>query len=873
MTQPPIDPQKSDPQKSDPKKSSPENFSRDSIAEDYFDSLPFSPYPVQEEALLAWYTADHGILVCAPTGTGKTLIAEAAVYEALRTGRQCYYTTPLIALSDQKLIELQQSVQRWGYSGDDVGLVTGNRTVNGNAPVLVVVAEILLNRLLHPSAFPMDKCASVVMDEFHSFNDPERGVIWELTLGMLPAHVRTMLLSATVGNSYEFCSWLSRSHNRRLQLVQGTERKVPLRFEWIDDSYLDEHLEKIAEGDELQRRTPGLVFCFNRDQCWQVAELLKGKKLIDKARQGLLAERLESFDFSQGAGPKIRAILQRGIGIHHAGVLPRYRRIVEDLFQEKLLSIAVCTETLSAGINLPARSVILPTILKGPRDKKKVIEPSSAHQIFGRAGRPQFDKEGFVYALAHEDDVKYLRWKQKYDSIPEDTKDPGLLRAKKQLKKKMPKKRQGEVYWTANQFEALRVAPPANLSSRGHLPWRLLAYLLIEAPDVQPLRNLVGRRLMTSADIEAGQRQLNQMLITLSGAGYLELEPKPTLAEPTQSKIIQIAKKQTVQEIADGLFAALRGNERTSKGPLLPPPSAAAASDAEEAEDTDNRASLTDFEDDESIEPIAIQVLENPNAANYNLDDYRPERAVPTPRATVLMQLRSVNPLYGVYLAEQLAIADRTEKILALESALELPANVSRLVRVPPVEELPFGNLAITRLHPRLLELGLATSAELTGKTLDEEREESGPVDFESLASGTSRPARQMFFEPPPRMISLGEKVRRLFDYDVPRVHDVYTRDVWVVGELLEFNGDFNKYILARGFQRQEGILFRHVLRFVLLCGEFASIPPSITTPEVWEHVWDDLVNQLTECCRVVDPQSTDELLETGRADALVVAR
>jgi len=862
--------------------------SRDTIAEDYFSALPFAPYPVQEEALLAWYTTDQGILVCAPTGTGKTLIAEAAVYEALRTGKQCYYTTPLIALSDQKLLELQQSVQRWGFSADDVGLVTGNRTVNGNAPVLVVVAEILLNRLLHPSAFPMDQCASVVMDEFHSFNDPERGVVWELTLGMLPAHVRMMLLSATVGNSYEFCSWLSRSHNRKLQLVQGTERKVPLRFEWIDDAYLDEHLERIAEGDELQRRTPGLVFCFNRDQCWQVAELLKGKKLIDKARQAKLAERLESFDFSQGAGPKIRAILQRGIGIHHAGVLPRYRRIVEDLFQEKLLSIAVCTETLSAGINLPARSVILPTILKGPRDKKKVIEPSSAHQIFGRAGRPQFDKEGFVYALAHEDDVKYLRWKQKYDSIPEDTKDPGLLRAKKQLKKKMPKKRQGEVYWTANQFEALRIAPPANLSSRGHLPWRLLAYLLIESPEVQPLRNLVGRRLMTNADIEAGQRQLNQMLITLAGGGYLKLEPLPTVAEAAPSKMITTARKQTVQEIADGLFAAHRANEKTSNALAsttigqsqsttdrdidLIKEKEELSEEQDDAPETEKSVNLSDFDDDESIEPIAAKILENPNLVNYNLDDYRPEKAIPTPRASVLMQLRSVNPLYGVYLAEQLAYADRTEKILALESALELPANVSRLVRVPPVEELPFGPLATTRLHPRLLELGLATSAELTGKTLEEENEQANvPVDFESLATGTSRPERKMFFEPPPRIISLGEKVRRLFDYDVPQVHDVYTRDVWVVGELLEFNGDFNKYILARGFQRQEGILFRHVLRFVLLCGEFASIPPSTTTPETWENVWDDLVDQLTECCRAVDPQSTDELLEAGRVENLVV--
>ena len=140
-------------------------------------------------------------------------------------------------------------------------------------------------------------------------------------------------------------------------------------------------------------------------------------------------------------------MLLRGVGVHHAGVLPKYRRIVEELFQRKLLSVGVCTETLAAGINLPARSVVLPTLLKGPPGKKKVIEASRAHQMFGRAGRPQFDTEGHVYALAHEDDVKIARWKEKYDQIPEDTKDPGLLKAKKALKKKMPKRRATEQYW------------------------------------------------------------------------------------------------------------------------------------------------------------------------------------------------------------------------------------------------------------------------------------------------------------------------------------------------------------------------------------------------------------------------------------------
>ncbi len=255
---------------------------------------------------------------------------------------------------------------------------------------------------------------------------------------------------------------MHRSHGRNLELVQGTERKVPLQFEWVDDNYLDEHLEKIAEGDDAKRRTPGLVFCFNREQCWQVAELLKGKKLIDKERQAIITKRIDAFDFSQGAGPKLKQILIRGVGVHHAGIMPKYRRLVEQLFQEKLLSVTVCTETLSAGINLPARSVILPSLVKGPFGKKKMVEPSTAHQIFGRAGRPQFDAKGFVYVLAHEDDVKINRWRVQYDQIPEDTKDPNLIRAKKALKKKMPTRRSEKPIGRSNSSKNCEWHPQQN---------------------------------------------------------------------------------------------------------------------------------------------------------------------------------------------------------------------------------------------------------------------------------------------------------------------------------------------------------------------------------------------------------------------------
>ena len=815
---------------------------RDTLASEYFERLPFDPYPVQEEALLGYFTGQQGVLVCAPTGTGKTLIAEAAVYEALRTGRQMYYTTPLIALTDQKLDELQQSAIRWGFSETDIGLITGNRRINPDAPVLVVVAEILLNRLLNPDSFDFSGVSSVVMDEFHSFNDPERGIVWELTLGLLPVSVRTMLLSATVGNALEFTSWLRKAHQRNLQLVVGTERKVPLQYEWVGDELLPDFSEKIAEGDEVSRRTPSLMFCFSRAQCWTTAELLKGKKVIDKQRQGELANYLNEMDFSSGVGPKLKQLLMRGVGVHHAGVLPRYRKIVESLFQKKLLAYCVCTETLAAGINLPARSVILPSLLKGPKGKKKLVEISSAQQIFGRAGRPQYDDRGYVFALAHEDDVKIERWREKYDSIPEDTKDPGLLRAKKQLKKKMPKRRSEEAYWSEQQFLQLQQADSANLASRGRLPWRLLAYLLGKDSSVEPIRQMVNRRLLDGKGIEEAQRDLNRMLITLWSAGYVELDPKPRPAEPkamtpgsSKASGNQETKSDQRPPATEGLFGEILDQMRPAM------------------EEETKSVAESNSEDEASL-------IES---RGYEVRDYHPASAEPTERLDRLVHLRSINPLFGVYLADQLAIADPLERVAALESVLEVPGTVARLARVPSLEEMPAGTLATSRLDPQLLQLGLATAEELGAKA-EEDNEET----FEDRGFG-----RVMFQEPKVWPLTIGEKILRLFRNEYPRVHDVRVRPVWIVGELLEFGGDFNRYVTAKKLQKEEGILFRHCLRMILLLDEMANVPPLETTVETWEKPLDDLAAQLTEACRKVDPQSTDEVLlqPDSENDALVV--
>ncbi|MBN1394403.1 MAG: DEAD/DEAH box helicase [Pirellulales bacterium] len=797
--------------------------SRDELVSLYLDQIPYEPYPVQEEALLAWFAAEQGVMVCTPTGTGKTMIAEAALFEALHNGTTAYYTTPLIALCEQKFREMQSAAVKWGFQPDDVGLVTGNRRENPNARVLVVVAEILLNRLLHDTPaslaaagtaasvelgptfrrplnegietpFDFDRVSAVVMDEFHSFNDPERGVVWELTLGLLPLHVRTLLLSATVGNAVEFLGWLRKQQDRKLELVAGDERKVPLTFHWIGDMLLTEQLEAMARGDDDARMTPALVFCFNREECWTVAEQLKGKRVLAEGQQKQLAAELDRYDFSDGAGPKLKQLLMRGVGVHHAGVLPKYRRIVEELFQRKLLSVTVCTETLAAGINLPARSVVVPKLMKGPAEKQKLIDPSSAHQIFGRAGRPQYDSHGHVFVLAHEDDVKIARWREKYDQIPEDTKDPGLLKAKKQLKKKQPTRRSNVQYWNEEQFRKLCAAPPAKLHSRGPVPWRLLAYMLDASPEVEPVRHLVGKRLMDPKRLEEGQKELDRMLMVLWRAGYVSLEPPPPKEE-------ELAERQAA-------FAEQKAKE----------------------------AKRLDFSFGFAEKPAAIEAP----------PPYRPMIARPTENLSKLLMFRGAHPLYAVFLINQLGIADRNERIQAMESVLELPRSMGRFVRVPRRDDLPPGPLATLRLDPQLLQLGLATPEEISQEANDQQ----------------PRGPRHAYDDERVWVLTLADKLRRLFDYDFAGVHDLRTSPVWAAGELLRFGGDFNMYVTSNSLQKQEGVIFRHLLRLILLVKEFVQLCPPDATEDQWRGDLNEIAALLTESCRRVDPASTDKALE-----------
>lgn len=854
----------------------PGTISRDDLAFRYLDSLPYVPYPVQEDALMAWFQSTQGVMVCAPTGTGKTLIAEAAAFEALHTGQTIYYTTPLIALTDQKFAELQDSAERWGFRRDQVGLVTGNRRVNPQANVLVVVAEILLNRLLTshwaaheereaakvrqiaadhlkamaaqehhgglhsykdligwddevvdelaavsnqpdtaqvPLALDFDRVSAVVMDEFHNFSDMERGIVWEFSLSLLPKHIRLLLLSATIGNAATFVSWCNRTHDRLLELIQSSDRRVPLQFHWVGDQYLTDHLEQMAAGDETERRTPALVFCFNRDECWNVAEELKGKSMLASGQQKKLIAALDKYEWNKGAGPKLKQLLMRGVGVHHAGLLPRYKRIVEELFQKKLLTICVCTETLAAGINLPARSVVLPSLMKGKPGDQKLIDPSSAHQIFGRAGRPQFDTEGHVYAIAHEDDVRILRWREQYESIPDDTRDFGLIKAKKALKKKMPTRHPNRQYWNEQQFEKLRFSPPGDLASRGPLPWRLLAYMLQLSPEVDRLRKLVHKRLMDPKQLEAGERHLERMLISLHAGDFVKLTPEP----PPPPEVIKAGTQ-----------------------PEEPKPAAPKSSwlSKELQKDVDRK------------HEIATGKKVDREAEEREKNRYRPVLAEPTPRLEQLFAFRSLNPVYGMFLLEHLGLADWTERMLIFESVLELPRAMIRHVRVPPPFRLPPGPLARERLDMEIVQRGLIAAADLYP-----EFDRDTPPEERKYA------------------LSLVEKLRMLFDSEYPDVTDVSVQPVMVATELLlNWNGQFFNFVSHRDLTRQEGLIFRHLLKMVLLLDEFSQVTPVGVDPNAWQDELRETAERLTECCRAVDPSWTETML-SNQASADFIER
>ncbi len=379
-----------------------EEFSNDLLLSrflEYVESKQLQLYSAQEAAILELFE-EKNVILNTPTGSGKSLVAAALQFKSLVQGKRSVYTCPIKALVNEKWMNLCRE-----FGPENVGLSTGDATVNHEAPVLCCTAEILANIALREG--PQANIQEVIMDEFHYYADRERGVAWQVPLLTLP-QCRFLLMSATLGDTTFFEEELTRLNGRPTITVASRERPVPLDFSYAETT-LAQTLEKlVADG-----QSPVYVVHFTQLEAAQSAQDFTSLNVCTREEKSALATALENFKFTSPYGPEIKRWLKQGIGLHHAGLLPKYRVLAEQLAQQGLLKIICGTDTLGAGINMPIRTVLFTRLCKFDGEKTGILSARDFHQICGRAGRKGFDDRGWVVAQAPEHVIENLQLEQK----------------------------------------------------------------------------------------------------------------------------------------------------------------------------------------------------------------------------------------------------------------------------------------------------------------------------------------------------------------------------------------------------------------------------------------------------------------------------
>ncbi len=417
---------------------------------DYVTAKGLSLYPAQEEAILELFE-DKNVILNTPTGSGKSLVASALHFQSLAKGRRSVYTCPIKALVNEKWLALCRE-----FGPENVGLSTGDATVNREAPILCCTAEILANIALRDGE--RAQVHDVVMDEFHYYSDRERGVAWQVPLLTLP-QTRFLLMSATLGETEFFEREMTRVNGRPSATIKGTTRPVPLEFSYAETP-LAQTLEKlIADG-----RGPVYVVHFTQNEAADNAQSFTSINVATRDEKAAIASALEQFKFTSPYGPELKKFLRHGIGLHHAGLLPKYRILVEQLAQRGLLKVICGTDSLGVGINVPIRTVLFTRLSKYGGDKVAVLTSRDFHQIAGRAGRKGYDNVGWVVAQAPEHVIENLK-------LDEKSKQTG----KKVVKRSAP---EGFVGWDNKTFDRLQNAPPEKLSSRFQVTHAMLLGVL-----------------------------------------------------------------------------------------------------------------------------------------------------------------------------------------------------------------------------------------------------------------------------------------------------------------------------------------------------------------------------------------------------------
>lgn len=482
------------------------NIDTDEIYERFFtwveDVKGVEPWPHQEEAIMDLLAGDH-VILNTPTGSGKSLVALGMHFAALCTGRRSYYTAPIKALVSEKFFDLVEVFGR-----ENVGMITGDTHINADAPIICCTAEILANQALREGRHADVGC--VAMDEFHYYGDPERGWAWQVPLLTLP-DTQFLLMSATLGNVDAIADKLEDMTDTDVDIIADAPRPVPLTYEYTLDP-----LEKTVELAFGKGETPIYVVHFSQDAALETANALASKGVSSKEQRAAIAEAIKGTKFTTAFGKILQRLLRTGIGIHHAGMLPRYRRLVEQLAQQGLLPVICGTDTLGVGINVPIHSVVLTALTKFDGTKMRKLRAREFHQIAGRAGRMGFDTEGLVIAEAPEFEIENAK------ALAKAGNDPKKL--KKVKRKKAP---EGFVTWNENTFDKLIDAAPETLVPHMKITHSMVLNEVEQGGDARyRIDRLIDDSAQTPEQKERLHARADEIFQTLFDTNVIETEDR-----------------------------------------------------------------------------------------------------------------------------------------------------------------------------------------------------------------------------------------------------------------------------------------------------------------------------------------------------------
>jgi superfamily II RNA helicase len=505
-----------------------------------------SLFPHQEEAAIELFDAKN-VVLGTPTGSGKSLVAVAAHFAALAEGRRTFYSAPVKALVSEKFFALCAV-----FGAERVGMITGDAAVNADAPIVCCTAEVLANIALRQGAAA--PVGQVVMDEFHFYADGQRGWAWQVPLLCLP-QAQFLLMSATLGDVSRVTADLTRRTGRETALIDDAQRPVPLTYAWSVEP-LHELLEELSATDQA----PIYVVHFTQASALERAQSLLSAKLCTREERDAIAQEIGGFRFAAGFGRTLSRLVRGGIGVHHAGMLPRYRRLVERLAQTGLLKVICGTDTLGVGINVPIRTVVFTGLAKFDGSRHRLLKAREFHQIAGRAGRPGFDTSGHVVVQAPEHVIERTRALAKAGDDP-----------KKRRKVQAKKPPEGEVSWTEETFERLRQAAPEALVSRMRVDHSMILNVVNQPGDAVAMM----RALMAdNHEDERGRQRLTEQAQALGdelvAAGVLEWLAEADAEGRTLRLAVELQEDFALnQPLASFALAAFEQLDPESEHPAL----------------------------------------------------------------------------------------------------------------------------------------------------------------------------------------------------------------------------------------------------------------------------------------------------------------